>query len=245
MPISKRSVPQGINEKSTRQRFAYSSLRKPEEFTWRVTDRWGWAYGLPVSAKARAVAGCIANHANTKNGRCFPGMGTIVKETGFSRSSVIRAIKELECGGYITVRRFKVGKKNKTNNYQLPPIGSVTSSDPSVTVTLGGSVTVTPELRSTELRTKQQQRIICENEQCTNSWPSHDKDGRSYGTTCHSCNSSPSTPDNEQSPTAADHARPPNCMCGSEHEDPSRWCVYCGGLRSNSQREWRVSQCQQ
>ena len=236
MPISKRSVPQGINEKSTRQRFAYSSLRKPEEFTWRVTDRWGWAYGLPVSAKARAVAGCIANHANTKNGRCFPGMGTIVKETGFSRSSVIRAIKELECGGYITVRRFKVGKKNKTNNYQLPPIGSVTSSDPSVTVTLGGSVTVTPELRSTELRTKKQQRIVCEN--CHNDWPEYDaKTGRSYGTKCYECGYDPLPWTPEQT-----HVERQPCTCEQAYSgSPERLCRYCYGLRSAAQRDAKVA----
>ena len=35
---------------------------------WSPTDRWAWAYALPVSGIARAVAGCIAYHANCKAG---------------------------------------------------------------------------------------------------------------------------------------------------------------------------------
>ena len=91
---------------------------------WSPTDRWAWAYGLPVSGIARAVAGCIAYHANNKTGQGWPGIGTIVSETGFKRTAVIAAIQELERGGHLTVTREKVGGKNKVNRYQLPPMGS-------------------------------------------------------------------------------------------------------------------------
>ena len=50
---------------------------------WTPTDRWAWACGLPVSGIARAVAGCIARHANDKTGLGWPGMGTIVSENWF------------------------------------------------------------------------------------------------------------------------------------------------------------------
>ena len=90
---------------------------------WTPTDRWAWACGLPVSGIARAAAGCIARHANDKTGLGWPGMGTIATETGFCRRAVVKAIKELERGGHVTVVRSKVGKKNKSNRYQLPPMG--------------------------------------------------------------------------------------------------------------------------
>ena len=98
---------------------------------WQLSDRWAWAYSLPVSGIARAVAGCLAFHSNDKTGLSWPGMGTIVKETGFKRTAVIAAIKVLERGGHVTVRRFKVGKKNASNRYQLPPMGDVSAYRPS------------------------------------------------------------------------------------------------------------------
>ena len=70
-----------------------------------------------MSGIARAVANCIARHANDKTGLGWPGIGTIVSETGFKRTAVIAAIKELERGGHVTVGRFKVGKKNTANRY--------------------------------------------------------------------------------------------------------------------------------
>ena len=105
---------------------ASRSARTAAAGEWTPTDRWAWPAGLPVSGIARAVAGCIARHANNKTGVGWPGMGTIAKETAFKRTAVIAAIKELERGGHVTVTRFKVGKKNTANRYQLPPMGGAT-----------------------------------------------------------------------------------------------------------------------
>ena len=55
----------------------------PANGGWALSDRWAWSHGLPVSGIARAVAGSIARHANDKTGLSWPGMGLIVKETGF------------------------------------------------------------------------------------------------------------------------------------------------------------------
>ena len=66
---------------------------------WQLSDRWAWAYGLPVSGIARAVAGCIAYHANDATGKSWPGMGKIAEETGFGRTAIIEAIKVLERAG--------------------------------------------------------------------------------------------------------------------------------------------------
>ena len=144
---------------------------------WKLSDRWAWAYGLPVSGIARAVAGCIAYHARDNTGVSWPGMATIVKETGFKRTAVIAAIKVLERGGHVTVRRFKVGKKNAVNRYQLPPIGKVSAFHPSAPDGLGGSTSDGLEQVRTELvRTK---RTRCQN--CGYSWPAE------YGTDCYQC----------------------------------------------------------
>ena len=145
---------------------------------WALSDRWAWAYGLPVSGIARAVAGCIAYHARENTGLSWPGMGTIVEETGFKRTAVIEAIKVLERGGHVTVRRFKVGKKNVSNRYQLPPSGNVSVRHPSAPDGLGGSASDGPEQVRTEqvLRTK---RTRCAT--CGNSWP------ETYGNDCYQC----------------------------------------------------------
>ena len=136
----------------------------PPKGGWALSDRWAWALGLPVSGIARAVAGSIAYHANDKTGLSWPGMGLIVKETGFKRTAVIEAIKVLERGGHVTVRRFKVGKKNVSNRYQLPPMGNVSASHSSPPDGLGGSPPDGPELVRTEpvkVHT-QRARVSCE-----------------------------------------------------------------------------------
>ena len=117
---------------------------------WSISDRWAWAYSLPVSGIARAVAGVIAFHANDHTGLSWPGMGTIAEETGFGRTAVIKAIKELERGGHVSVTRLKVGKKNTSNRYRLPPMGNVSVSPPSAPDALGGSASDGPELVRTE-----------------------------------------------------------------------------------------------
>ena len=178
---------------------------------WKPTDRWDWACGLPVSGIGRAVANCIARHANDKTGRCWPGMGTIATETGFCRRAVVKAIKELERGGHVTVSRFKVGKKNRANRYQLPPMGSAPDalggsapdalggsapdalggSAPdalggSAPDALGGSAPDAPESVSNESVhesvSSSRARVVCE--VCKHDWPA------SYGTNCHKCNGS-------------------------------------------------------
>ena len=147
-----------------------------------------------MSGIARAVAGCIARHANDKTGLGWPGMGTIVNETGFCRTAVVKAIKELERGGHVTVGRFKVGKKNTANRYQLPPMGgapgglvggggSAPHALPSAPDGLGGSAPDGPESVSKESVqesvSSSRARAVCKI--CGNDWPAE------YGTTCYQC----------------------------------------------------------
>ena len=110
---------------------------------WSISDRWDWACGLPVSGIARAVAGCIARHANDKTGVSGPSMGTIAAETGFCRTAVVAAIKVLELAGHVKIRRLKVVRDghlvNIANRYQLPPMGGQEALGGSASDALGGS----------------------------------------------------------------------------------------------------------
>ena len=220
---------------------------------WTPTDRWAWACGLPVSGIARAVAGCIARHANDKTGLGWPGMGTIVSETGFKRTAVIAAIKELERGGHVTVGRFKVGKKNTANRYQLPPMGgapdalamgggsapdtlggSAPDALPSASDGLGGSAPDGPESVSIESVqepvSSSRAREICE--VCGNNWPNKAE----YGTKCYECGHDPSA----RTPAAQsrDKPEPKACTCGENyHQGYAGLCVDCTGEPSAAQRD--------
>ena len=75
-----------------------------------------------VSPSAKLVYARLARYRGVQSeGWCAPGMASISEETGLSRTTIVRAIKELEDKGLIEVERtFEVvaGKKvNKTNRY--------------------------------------------------------------------------------------------------------------------------------
>ena len=75
---------------------------------------------------ARAVAGCIARHANNKTGVGWPGMGTIAKETAFKRTAVIAAIKELERGRARHGDPLQGRQKEHGKSVSTPPMGGAT-----------------------------------------------------------------------------------------------------------------------
>ena len=227
---------------------ASRSARTAAPGAWSPTDRWAWAAVLPVSGIARAVAGCIARHANDQTGLGWPGMGTIVNETGFCRTAVVKAIKELERGGHVTVGRFKVGKKNTANRYQLPPMGgasaalargggSAPDALPSAPDTLGGSASDAPESVSIESVqesvSSSRAREVCKI--CGNDWPAE------YGTTCYQCGHTPSTwTPGDDEPKSDDKLadEPKACTCGDAyHNSYGRRCVDCEGEPSAAQRD--------
>ncbi|MBS6361782.1 helix-turn-helix domain-containing protein [Burkholderia sp.] len=56
----------------------------------------------------------IKAHANFETGKSFPGIDTLVMESGISRSQVLRSLEALEVNGYITRTR-----KGRRNEYRL------------------------------------------------------------------------------------------------------------------------------
>ena len=129
----------------TSPKIACSEAQRTLQDGWRISDRLEWAMGLKVAPLTKLVAVAIANRASSSSGLCWPGMGTLAKDTGMSRSSVIRGVAELEWGGHLSVTRLKLGKKNVSNRYRLPPMQGSTETPPSSTQTPGGSVCVEPE----------------------------------------------------------------------------------------------------
>ena len=96
----------------------------------KLSDRWAWAYSLPVGGIARAVAGCIAFHSHDSTGLSWPGMGKIAEETGFGRTAIIAAIKVLEQGGHLTVRRFPGRQKERGEPVSAPADGECERKSP-------------------------------------------------------------------------------------------------------------------
>ena len=166
---------------------------------WKLSDRIAWAMGLDVAPLTKLVAVAIAQRARSSSGLAWPGMGCLVKDTRMSRSSVIRAVKELEQGGHLTVTRLKVdAKRHASNRYRLPAMTGSLETPPSVCETPPPSVCETPELvrtlepvkkaapppvlsESQETETNKPDRHVCP---CGNSWP------KTHGPVCFQCHKS-------------------------------------------------------
>ena len=175
---------------------------------WKLSDRIAWAMALKVAPSTKLVAVAIAQRAGASSGLAWPGMGTLATDTGRSRSSVIRAVKELEQGGHLTVTRLRVdAKRHASNRYRLPAMKVATVTPPSVRVTLPPSVRVTPEPVRTLEPVKKAAALLLVSDQegvdekpkaetttaevarhtcptCGKSWPVR------FGDQCHDCNTS-------------------------------------------------------
>ncbi len=64
-----------------------------------------------ISATAKLCYAMLLKYAWYKN-YVFPGQGTLAKEMGTSRPTVIKALKELERVGYLEQKRRGQGKTN-------------------------------------------------------------------------------------------------------------------------------------
>ena len=90
---------------------------------WQLSDRLDWALSLPVSPPARFVAVTIIKHTNADSGLAWPSVATLVNLTGYTKSTVKTAIRELERGGHFHITRLKVGKVNTSNRYRAKRVG--------------------------------------------------------------------------------------------------------------------------
>jgi len=70
-----------------------------------------------LGSAAKAVGACLVDHFNRKTGQCDPGITRIGDRTGKDRSTVFRALTELEEAGYI--RRDRYGGKGHRNAYEI------------------------------------------------------------------------------------------------------------------------------
>lgn len=104
-----------------------------------------WALNQETgSAAAKSVLLILANRADHK-GVCWPGIDGIARQTELSRRTVIRQIKNLEDGGFISViHRGGEGEGRKSNVYQCH-IGQCAIDDRQSATVSGLSDTVTPE----------------------------------------------------------------------------------------------------
>jgi len=95
-------------------------------------------------------------YSNNETGTCFPSIATLAKNSGASRSSVVRALNELVEIGLVkkTQRKIKGKKENNTNLYEVVS----QRHDPHVTQTLG-SVTVNQRTKRTELNPINQTKV--------------------------------------------------------------------------------------
>ena len=96
-----------------------------------------WAVEQELPAMQKIVLLMMANRTNHDTGLCFPSHDKLAKECGMSKSSMIRQIKEIERNRLIEVIRSSDARGLKSvNKYRLK-----LNKKPSVSVTLGGSVT--------------------------------------------------------------------------------------------------------
>jgi len=75
---------------------------------------WAWQQDVPTTHH-RCILLCLANCHNGDNGQCNPSMAYIMRMTKSSKATVIKAIRELNCCGLISIR--KTG--GESNQYTL------------------------------------------------------------------------------------------------------------------------------
>ena len=72
--------------------------------------------GANVSSSSRTVYRALLHYANRETWSCFPSIKTIAKDTGMSRSTIMRCLKELEKENLILrINRLR-NDKGKTSN---------------------------------------------------------------------------------------------------------------------------------
>lgn len=76
------------------------------------------AYDSSLRPAARRILSILMGYANT-DGYAYPSQGTIAKDLGVSRQAVVKQIKILVEGKYISYERRYEGKRCISNMYRL------------------------------------------------------------------------------------------------------------------------------
>ena len=81
-------------------------------------------YSSELPHRARAVYMYLRDRAD-RNGKCYPAIGTIAKELKLSRSTVKRAIADLEKSGYLRKeQRWRENGGKSSNMFYLTKVDS-------------------------------------------------------------------------------------------------------------------------
>ena len=79
----------------------------------------GYIYQEELSPRSKLVYMYLKDRAN-KDGQCWPAIQTIGRDLGLSRSTVKRALKELEQAAFLTKQGRKRENEGDTSNlYQI------------------------------------------------------------------------------------------------------------------------------
>ena len=71
-----------------------------------------------VSSSSRTVYRALLHYANRETWSCFPSIKTIAKDTGMSRSTIMRCLNELEKEDLILrINRLRENKGKTSNLY--------------------------------------------------------------------------------------------------------------------------------
>ena len=71
-----------------------------------------------VSSSSRTVYRALLHYANRETWSCFPSIKTIAKDTGMSRSTIMRCLNELEKEDLILrINRLRENKGKTSNIY--------------------------------------------------------------------------------------------------------------------------------
>ena len=77
-----------------------------------------WAVKQTADPREKFLLIMMANYADD-NGRCWPKYATLSKDTGFSRSTILRSIKDLQKLGFLKVHKRRVKDRQGSNLFVL------------------------------------------------------------------------------------------------------------------------------
>jgi len=79
-----------------------------------------WAFEQPLAGNHKVVLLVLADHHEDERGLCWPSVGRIAARAYISESTVVRCLRDLEAGGYVTRQeRFTTEGRQMSTLYSL------------------------------------------------------------------------------------------------------------------------------